>query len=468
MIDFLTLTVGVLLYGVLWAYTLGAFRPLSMERSGIYILVTGLGAGLVLGADRFTYEGMALNVLAKTLAESAYLALVLFLRSVRLPLTRKEEVRGSVVVLLASVLHLTLNATLTGVTLFAVMAVQITLLFAWVLRESLLLWRAQPNGMTQVLVSLVVLHLIFEMTARGVIGYQLLTDPLGSGAQWQANLDAWRWVTFSIGYVVLTATASVLMDSFRSDKLRLEQLLQKVEGRLREKESALLSLLMTNVERDKDVNVASFAHELTQPLTAIQFGAEYLSKGKSQSQAEEAQILREILRENQRASVIVQGLRSIFTNPVPQQLTTLPLSGWLTEWVQARAPGLLANHTLVLQLHAQTGLVVQAHAAKLEIVLQNLVNNAVEALEGQSRGRIDISLIAQDQMAVIDVVDNGPGVPLQHLEKVFEMSYSTKPQGMGFGLWLSRRIAKLHGGELYCMASEQGTHMQMRMPLALT
>jgi len=466
MTDGLTLTLGVLFYAVLWASTLGAFRPLSMERSGIYILVTGLGAGLVFGADRFAYDGMALNALAKTLAESAYLALILFLRSVRLPLSRGQEVRGSVLVLLASMLHLTLNVTLTGFTLFAVMAVQIVLLFAWVLRESVLLWRAQPNGMTKMLVVLVALHLTFETVARGSMGYQIFIDPTGSGANWKETLDAWLWVTFSIGYVVLTATASVLMDAFRTDKFRLEQVVQQVEARLQEKETALLSLLATNAERSNDPSVASLAHELKQPLMAIQLNAEYLTSGKRVSQQEVEQILQAILRENQRAATIVQSVRSLFASKAAQQQSVLHLSSWLADWVNLRALALMEKYDVKLQLHVHAEAVVQINAAQLEIVLQNLLGNAVEALVGRAQGRIDITLKTENNMAVIDVIDNGPGLPKGQHERVFEMNYSTKPQGMGFGLWLSRHITQTHGGQLVAVDSETGAHMRLGLPLA--
>lgn len=468
MTDFLTLTLGVLFYAVLWASTLGAFRPLSMERSGIYILVTGLGAGLVFGADRFAYDGMALNALAKTLAESAYLALILFLRSVRLPLSRGQEVRGSVLVLLASMLHLTLNVTLTGFTLFAVMAVQIVLLFTWVLRESVLLWRAQPNGMTKMLVVLVALHLTFETVARGSMGYQIFIDPTGSGANWKETLDAWLWVTFSIGYVVLTATASVLMDAFRTDKFRLEQVVQQVEARLQEKETALLSLLATNAERSNDPSVASLAHELKQPLMAIQLNAEYLTSGKRVSQQEVEQILQAILRENQRAATIVQSVRSLFASKAAQQQSVLHLSSWLADWVNLRALALMEKYDVKLQLHVHVHAeaVVQINAAQLEIVLQNLLGNAVEALVGRAQGRIDITLKTENNMAVIDVIDNGPGLPKGQHERVFEMNYSTKPQGMGFGLWLSRHITQTHGGQLVAVDSETGAHMRLGLPLA--
>lgn len=464
--DALIVGMGLLAYAVLWATTLGAFKPLSMNRSGIYILVTGLGAGLVFGADRFIQEGVALNALARMLAESAYLALVLFLRSVRLPLTRGQEVYASVLVLLATMLHLTLNLTLEGAVLFTVMAVQIVLLFCWVLRESYLLWRAQPSGMTLMLVILVGLHVLFEVTARSAIGWQLLTDPDGTGALWKQLLDTSTWVTFSIGYVVLTATASVLMDAFRSDKMRLEQVLQGVEARLRDKESTLLSLMRVNSRQGTDPGMAGLAHELRQPLQSIQLGAEFLSMGKARDRAEEAEILETILRENRRAADLVQGLRNVFLSDAPEQTTLLPLSSWMTDWVQSRAPALLRDQGIVLQLHAQAHVVVQIHAAQFEMMLQNLVTNAVQAMAGQPRGSVHVSLVSQDQMARVDVVDNGPGLPEGLATRVFEMGFTTKPEGMGFGLWLSRRIAELHGGHLIHVPTERGTHMQLCLPLA--
>lgn len=464
--DYLTLTVGVLFYTVLWAVTLGAFKPLSMNRSGIYILATGLGAGLVFGADRFIQEGIALNVLAKMLAESAYLALVMFLRSVRLQLTRAQEVRSSVLVLLATMLHLTLNVTLTGGVLFTVMAVQIVLLFCWVLRESFLLWRSQPSGMTLMLVILVALHVVFEFTARSVIGWQLMTDPHGTGAHWKQLLDTWLWITFSVGYVVLTATASVLMDAFRTDKFRLEQVVQRVEARLRERESAMLALLLGHAEQNKDRGMASLAHELRQPLHSIQLNAEYLSSGKTVSRDEEAEILRDILRENRRAADLVQGLRNIFVDNGPTPTESLNLTNWLHDWVQNRAPGMLKEHGILLQLHAQSDVMVKAHAAQIEVILQNLVLNAQQVLSGQARGMINISLVTVGPVAHLDVIDNGPGLPRDLAEKIFEMGYTTRPQGMGLGLWLSRRIALNHDGQLLNMPVTQGTCMRLTLPLS--
>ncbi len=465
MANILTLAIGVLAYVVLWAFTLGAFRPMSVERSGIYILCTGLGAGLVFGAHRFVGEGPVLSSLGLMLAESAYLALTLFLRSVRLQLSRRSEVRGSVIVLVLTMVHLTLNLNLQGLLQYLVMAVQILVLFSLATREAVLLYRSQPGGITRMLVILLVLHLTLETLGRGYMGYQFFVYPSGTGNEWLQVRDSWTWITFSLGYVVLTATASVLMDAYRSDKFRLEQLVHKVEGRLKERETALMSMLVAHAERDKDPVVASLAHELRQPLHSIRLNAEYLSSGKTVSRQEEADILRSILDENRRAADLLQGLRNIFVNKVPESLAAINLSQWLTDWVQAKAPVLLRDHGIALQLHAQSDVHVHVHAAQVEVIVQNLVTNAVQALQGQPRGSIHLSLVAQQPWACLDVVDNGPGLPEGWSEKVYDMGVSTKADGMGMGLWLSRRIAETHGGTLSSQPSTSGAHMRLHLPL---
>jgi len=467
MTDLLILSLGVLSYGVLWATTLGAFRPLHLERSGVYILATGLGAGLVLGVGRFVQDGHIYQALALMLAESAYLALVLFLRSVRLELSRRSEVIGSVLVLIMSMLHLTLNLTLQGFWHYAIMAVQILVLFSVLTREAVLVYRKQANGITRMLVILLVLHLTMEAISRGVMGYQLFAypTPTDSGPIWRQTLLSWAYITFSMGYVVLTATASVLMDAFRSDKFRLEQVVQQIEGRLREKETALMALLLGKAERDKDPGMASLAHELRQPLHSIQLNAEYLTSGKTVSRAEETEILQAILRENQRAANLVQGLRNIFVNRIPPELASMPLSTWLNEWVQAKAPVLHQEKGIILQLSAQSDLKVKAHVAQIEVIVQNLVLNSELAVSRQGRGQIMISLTGLGGQAQLDVIDNGPGIDRQLAEKIFDMGYTTRPEGMGMGLWLSRKIAEMHGGQLSNIPSTVGTHMRLTLPL---
>lgn len=225
-----------------------------------------------------------------------------------------------------------------------------------------------------------------------------------------------------------------------------------------------MTLLASNAAREAQPQLASLAHELRQPLGSIQLNAEYLASGERLSREEESQVLQEILRENHRAVAIVQGLRSLFMDKAPEQ-SRLDLSDFLARWIEQRTPILQQQFGVRLQWLAQAHVVVQASKVHLEMVLQNLVNNAVEALAEQGGGTIDISLVAHDKLVLIDVLDDGPGLPQELHEKVFEMNYSTKTQGMGLGLWLSRRIAQMHRGHLACIAHHKGTRMRLSLPL---
>ena len=82
-------------------------------------------------------------------------------------------------------------------------------------------------------------------------------------------------------------------------------------------------------------------------------------------------------------------------------------------------------------------------------------------------GLIELALVAHDGQALLDVVDNGVGVSPQIRETMFDMNVSTKSQGMGLGLWLSRRIAQMHRGDLVCVQQPQGTRMRLTLPLEL-
>ena len=84
------------------------------------------------------------------------------------------------------------------------------------------------------------------------------------------------------------------------------------------------------------------------------------------------------------------------------------------------------------------------------MVLINLIKNAVEILEGQSQARIEIKS-AVDQTApraVLEVIDNGPGIEPNALEQIFIPFFTTKEDGTGVGLSLSRQILQMHGGVL--------------------
>lgn len=101
---------------------------------------------------------------------------------------------------------------------------------------------------------------------------------------------------------------------------------------------------------------------------------------------------------------------------------------------------------LTIELY-QPDIDLMADEELLSQVLVNLLKNAVQALAGQSGGEIKIR-VRRTSAITIEIIDNGPGIPGDIREDIFVPFFTTKPQGTGIGLSLSRQITRLHGGDL--------------------
>ena len=97
---------------------------------------------------------------------------------------------------------------------------------------------------------------------------------------------------------------------------------------------------------------------------------------------------------------------------------------------------------------ASPNLAIRADAGQIEMVLLNLIKNAVESLENTENPAIRLEAASDGPHVVIRVSDNGPGIEPEALEQIFIPFYTTKKTGSGIGLSLSRQIMQLHGGQL--------------------
>jgi nitrogen fixation/metabolism regulation signal transduction histidine kinase len=118
----------------------------------------------------------------------------------------------------------------------------------------------------------------------------------------------------------------------------------------------------------------------------------------------------------------------------------------------------IEDHNLTCEIHVDPpSLEITADPELIEQVLINLTLNAMQALEGQDDARIELcARIDRRSRPVLQVRDNGPGIPPDVQEKIFVPFFTTKEDGSGIGLSLSRQIMRLHGGTL-SVRSEQGT-----------
>jgi signal transduction histidine kinase len=195
----------------------------------------------------------------------------------------------------------------------------------------------------------------------------------------------------------------------------------------------------------------AIAHEVNQPLTALtNYGrsAQMLLAGGQMPQLEE--IVRRMLAEADRAADVVRRLRDFF-----RAGTTRLERIEVRELLEAgRRMGENAAGARPIRVETATeGPLPPLFVDRLqvELILRNLLANAVDSLDMASRpeGRIRLSASAQDSSHVrIVVADDGPGVRESERERVFEPFVSGKPSGMGLGLAVSRAIAEAHGGSL--------------------
>jgi len=98
---------------------------------------------------------------------------------------------------------------------------------------------------------------------------------------------------------------------------------------------------------------------------------------------------------------------------------------------------------------------------KIEGVMSNLLNNAVQALDGQ--GEIDVTTSADSEFVTIQVSDSGSGIPTENLERIFEPMFTTKKTGTGLGLVICKSIIEQHGGSI--SVSNKPTTFTIKLPI---
>jgi signal transduction histidine kinase len=127
-----------------------------------------------------------------------------------------------------------------------------------------------------------------------------------------------------------------------------------------------------------------------------------------------------------------------------------------------------SNHHVNWQNQVDSGLIIKADVECLYRVLLNLGRNAVEAM-ADHQGNIRIIVIQQEQDLVLDMVDDGPGIPETVREHLFQPFIgSHRPGGMGLGLAISRDLIRAHGGDLVLLETgSSGTHFRLTIPRAV-
>jgi signal transduction histidine kinase len=111
---------------------------------------------------------------------------------------------------------------------------------------------------------------------------------------------------------------------------------------------------------------------------------------------------------------------------------------------------------------------IMADRVQLQQVFMNLMLNAIEAME-DSGGELMVKSHLQDSQLQFSVSDTGGGLPAEKMEQIFSAFFTTKPQGSGMGLAISRSIVESHGGRLWASANDgRGATFHFTLPTHVT
>jgi PAS domain S-box-containing protein len=201
----------------------------------------------------------------------------------------------------------------------------------------------------------------------------------------------------------------------------------------------------------------ALAHEINQPLTSILSNAQAaqrLIERTPQPLAEIREIMADIVAEDQRAAEVIRRLRGLLRNSTPARE---PIDfGAITSDVV----GLLRNDLLNRDIRVDTAVApglpsVLGDRVQLQQVLINLIVNGCDAIGAREAGSdaprhilVAATAAPDDAGVALTVHDSGPGLPAASLEAAFEPFYTSKPNGMGLGLSICRKIVAAHGGAI--------------------
>lgn len=215
--------------------------------------------------------------------------------------------------------------------------------------------------------------------------------------------------------------------------------------------------------------VASLVHELKQPLTAI---ANYASAGRAlleSGQFDKADLihaLEQTAHQAERSGQLIKRLRHL-GRAGQLQRESVQLIKLVQEALQLLEKEFRQAQVRV-DFHPSEGIpAVTIDRMQVEQVLLNLLRNAIDALEKTPplERVIGISLTVKDVEIEIAVSDNGEGLPLELVHRLFEPFQTTKPEGMGLGLALCRAIVQSHGGRLWVTPNaDRGTSFHFTLP----
>lgn len=241
----------------------------------------------------------------------------------------------------------------------------------------------------------------------------------------------------------------------RTDISELKKIQKNLEENILEKNKLLKSMATLFKSNSMGSMVSSLAHEINSPLGSISIHSELLridlkeiAERHDLSELDHLTLLADqIFLATQKASLVVTRLRSLFTHG-EDKFELFNLSIILNDIIGLMS-GEIANEKIHLNLKVDDNLMIYGDVNQIQMVIINILKNSMEALRNISDQRI-ITVVAQAENGKtrVGIADNGPGFKDFILKSGFELFKTSKPNGMGVGMWLGRAIMENHNGSI--------------------
>jgi two-component system sensor kinase FixL len=246
----------------------------------------------------------------------------------------------------------------------------------------------------------------------------------------------------------------------------LRDISQRIAGeeRLRAKEEELTGVLRFAAAGQV---ASSLAHELNQPLYALATyvqSCQLLAADPAGDRALLSELMGKAVSEVGRAGDVVKRLREFFQTG-GTRLERIPVRRLLETAVDASRRR-AERHRVAVSIDGEGADEVTCDALQLEIVLHNLVGNAIDAIEAGRCERREIRLSARRRDASVEIrcEDTGPGIAPEVADRLFQPFTTTKPEGMGLGLSIASYIVEAHGGRLWAEPVPTGSAFCLTLP----
>jgi PAS domain S-box-containing protein len=216
---------------------------------------------------------------------------------------------------------------------------------------------------------------------------------------------------------------------------------------------------------------ASVSHELKQPIAAAITNAKTCMRWLKRDQPyvdEAIEATSRIVKDGTRATEIIDRLRSLYKKSPPQR--ELVDVNEIVREMLVLLRGEANRYSISTRTELATDLPkITADRVQLQQVFMNLILNAIEAMKDTAGELIIKTELGQGGQLLISVSDTGVGLPAEKTDQIFNAFFTTKPQGSGMGLAISRSIIESHGGRLWASANNgRGATFQLTLPSELT